>query len=130
MPLTDTLFIILVAQNSIPLTGSLFIIHGAQNSVPQNEPLFNIWGAKNFVSLTDSTSLIIRSAQNSVPLTMEVTEEIPVGIRIGEVAAVDQDEGVNAEIDYAITREYRKTKRKIYIFMVECIRNSLRTCVL
>lgn len=40
--------------------------------------------------------------RNSVPLTMEVTEEIPVGIRIGEVAAVDLDQGINAEIDYAI----------------------------
>jgi hypothetical protein len=43
--------------------------------------------------------------QNSVPLTMEVAEEIPVGIRIGEVAAVDQDVGINAEIDYAIIRK-------------------------
>jgi hypothetical protein len=30
-----------------------------------------------------------------------------VGIRIGEVAAVDQDEGANAEIDYAIIREWK-----------------------
>jgi hypothetical protein len=37
---------------------------------------------------------------------MEVTEEIPVGVRIGDVAAVDQDEGINAEIDYAIIREF------------------------
>ncbi len=29
-------------------------------------------------------------------------EEIPVGSRIGEVAAVDEDEGDNAVIDYAI----------------------------
>jgi hypothetical protein len=36
---------------------------------------------------------------------MEVAEEIPVGIRIGEVAAVDQDVGINAEIDYAIIRK-------------------------
>ncbi len=48
----------------------------------------------------------VNMLQNSVPLRMEVTEQIPVGIRIGEVAAVDQDEGANAEIDYAIIREW------------------------
>ena len=40
--------------------------------------------------------------RNSVPLTMEVLEETKIGIKVGTVAAVDQDEGRNAEIDYAI----------------------------
>ena len=35
-------------------------------------------------------------------MEIEVQEEIPLGSRIGEVAAVDADEGDNAVIDYAI----------------------------
>lgn len=40
--------------------------------------------------------------RNSVPLTMEVLEEMEIGNQIGTVSAVDEDEGRNAEIDYAI----------------------------
>jgi len=40
--------------------------------------------------------------RNSVPLSMDVVEEIPIGTIIGEVAAVDQDTGKNAIIEYAI----------------------------
>lgn len=37
-----------------------------------------------------------------MPVELEVEEEIPVGSRIGEVSAVDADEGDNAVIDYEI----------------------------
>ena len=40
--------------------------------------------------------------RNSVPLRMEVLEEVDLGRTIGTVQAVDDDEGLNAEIDYAI----------------------------
>ena len=40
--------------------------------------------------------------RNSVPLAMEVLEEMELGNKIGIVSAVDEDEDRNAEIDYAI----------------------------
>ena len=40
--------------------------------------------------------------QNSVPLMMEVEEEMPINMKIGEVIAIDKDIGKNAIIDYAI----------------------------
>ena len=40
--------------------------------------------------------------RNSVPLSMEVEEELQIGTKIGEVMAVDEDTGKNALIDYAI----------------------------
>jgi hypothetical protein len=40
--------------------------------------------------------------RNSVPLSMEVAEELETGTKIGEVTAVDEDIGKNALIDYAI----------------------------
>ena len=40
--------------------------------------------------------------QNSVPLELTVKEELPIGSKIGEVQAIDEDEGDNAVIDYAI----------------------------
>ena len=40
--------------------------------------------------------------KNSVPLSMEVEEELPIGSKIGEVIAIDRDIGENAVIDYAI----------------------------
>ena len=40
--------------------------------------------------------------QNSVPIELEVTEEQPLGTEIGEVFAMDMDEGENAVIDYAV----------------------------
>jgi len=39
---------------------------------------------------------------NSVPLMMEVEEEMPINMKIGEVIAIDKDIGKNAVIDYAI----------------------------
>ncbi len=35
-----------------------------------------------------------------------VEEELPIGSRIGDVEALDEDEGDNAVIDYAIIGEY------------------------
>ena len=40
--------------------------------------------------------------QNSVPLELVVEEELPIGSRIGDVQAIDEDEGDNAVIEYAI----------------------------
>ena len=40
--------------------------------------------------------------RNSVPLSMQVEEEMEIGSKIGEVVAVDEDTGKNAIIDYAI----------------------------
>lgn len=40
--------------------------------------------------------------RNSVPLMMEVEEEMPINMKIGEVIAIDKDIGKNAVIDYAI----------------------------
>ena len=40
--------------------------------------------------------------QNSVPIEIEVLEEIPLGTVIGTVQAVDTDQGENAVIEYAI----------------------------
>lgn len=40
--------------------------------------------------------------QNSVPIELEVLEEIPLDTVIGTVQAVDNDEGENAVIEYAI----------------------------
>lgn len=40
--------------------------------------------------------------RNSVPITIEVEEEMAPGTKIGEVVAIDKDEGQNAQIDYAI----------------------------
>jgi len=40
--------------------------------------------------------------RNSVPLMMEVEEEMPINMKIGEVIAIDKDIGRNAIIDYAI----------------------------
>ena len=41
-------------------------------------------------------------SQNSVPIEVEVIEELALGTKIAEVKAVDNDEGDNAVIDYAI----------------------------
>ena len=40
--------------------------------------------------------------RNSVPLSLEVEEELEIGTMIGTVTAVDEDTGKNALIDYAI----------------------------
>jgi len=40
--------------------------------------------------------------RNSVPLSMQVEEELDIGTKIGEVMAVDEDTGRNAITDYAI----------------------------
>ena len=40
--------------------------------------------------------------RNSVPLRMEVLEEIDIGRTVGTVQAIDEDEGINANINYAI----------------------------
>merc|ERR1719512_187401 len=37
--------------------------------------------------------------RNSVPITIEVEEEMAPGTKIGEVVAIDKDEGQNAQID-------------------------------
>ena len=44
--------------------------------------------------------------KNSVPLSMEVEEELEAGTRLGEVTAIDEDIGENAAINYAIICEY------------------------
>ena len=44
--------------------------------------------------------------KNSVPLSMEVEEELEPGTRLGEVTAIDEDIGENAAINYAIICEY------------------------
>ena len=44
--------------------------------------------------------------RNSVPLTLDVEEELPIGSQLGEVAAIDRDIGANADIDYAIICKY------------------------
>ena len=45
--------------------------------------------------------------KNSVPLSMEVEEELDIGSNIGQVEAIDQDIGENAVIDYAIVGRLR-----------------------
>ena len=40
--------------------------------------------------------------KNSVPLSMDVDEELELGTRLGEVTAIDEDIGENAAINYAI----------------------------
>lgn len=45
------------------------------------------------------------SVQNSVPIELEVMEEIDPGTTIGFVEAVDHDVGKNALVDYAIVGE-------------------------
>ena len=40
--------------------------------------------------------------RNSVPISMEIQEELPVGTKLGEINAIDKDIGENAIIDYAI----------------------------
>ena len=39
---------------------------------------------------------------NSVPMEIEVREEMRINSTIGKVRAIDEDLGENAEIDYAI----------------------------
>ena len=46
--------------------------------------------------------------KNSVPLSMEVEEELDIGSSIGQVEAIDQDIGENAVIDYAIVGRLRQ----------------------
>ena len=43
--------------------------------------------------------------KNSVPLSMDVEEELELGTRLGEVTAIDEDIGENAAINYAIICE-------------------------
>ena len=40
--------------------------------------------------------------RNSVPISMEVQEEMPVGSKLGVINAIDKDIGENSVIDYAI----------------------------
>ena len=41
-------------------------------------------------------------------MELVVEEELPVGSRIGDVHAIDDDEGDNAVIDYAIIGEFNR----------------------
>lgn len=41
-----------------------------------------------------------------MPIEIETVEEVPLGTRIGHVTAVDNDQGENAIIEYAIIGEY------------------------
>ena len=41
-------------------------------------------------------------------MELVVEEELPVGSRIGDVHAIDEDEGDNAVIDYAIIGEFNR----------------------
>ena len=52
--------------------------------------------------------------KNSVPLSMEVEEELPIGSKIGEVNAIDRDIGENAVIDYAIICKFRISQSFLY----------------
>ena len=54
------------------------------------------------VTDVDDHAPTFRRQRNSVPVELEVREEIPLGSEIGQVAAIDDDEGENAVIDYAI----------------------------
>ena len=45
---------------------------------------------------------MIVDSQNSVPIELEVVEELPIGSRIGQIKALDLDEDGNSVIDYAI----------------------------
>ena len=67
------------------------------NPVQQTTRLLNV-----FVKDIDDHPPEFDRQKNSVPLSMEVEEEQPVGTRLGEVTAVDRDIGANAVIDYAI----------------------------
>ena len=54
------------------------------------------------VTDVDDHAPVFKRQRNSVPIELEVMEEIPLGSQIGQVYAVDQDEGENAVIEYAI----------------------------
>ena len=54
------------------------------------------------VTDVDDHAPIFKRQRNSVPVELEVMEEIPLGSEIGQVVAIDEDEGENAIIDYAI----------------------------
>jgi hypothetical protein len=61
----------------------------------------------------DDHAPVFNRQKNSVPFEIEVTEEIPVGSRIGQVDALDQDEGDNAVVQYAIIGEKNNYSHKI-----------------
>jgi hypothetical protein len=46
-------------------------------------------------------------------LELVVEEELPIGSAIGEVQAIDDDEGDNAVIDYAIIGQYTSPLKNI-----------------
>jgi hypothetical protein len=57
---------------------------------------------KVVVTDVDDHAPVFSRQRNSVPVEIAVPEELPVGTPIGQVTAVDRDEGENAIIDYAI----------------------------
>lgn len=58
---------------------------------------------KVVVDDVDDFSPVFERQRNSVPLEIEVIEELPLGTVIGQISAIDEDEGENGQIDYAIT---------------------------
>ena len=50
----------------------------------------------------DDHAPVFKRQRNSVPIELQVTEEIALGSKIGEVFAIDLDEGENSQIEYAI----------------------------
>lgn len=47
--------------------------------------------------------MMIKNFQDDPPVILATVEEVPVGTVIGQIEAVDEDIGENAEIDYIIT---------------------------
>lgn len=54
------------------------------------------------VTDVDDHAPVFKRQRNSVPVELEVMEEIPLASKIGQVYAVDGDEGDNAVIEYSI----------------------------
>ncbi len=54
------------------------------------------------VTDVDDHAPVFKRQRNSVPIELQVFEEIPLGTEVGNVVAVDLDEGDNAVIEYAI----------------------------
>ena len=63
---------------------------------------FYIVTTKYLFTDVDDHAPVFKRQRNSVPIELQVTEEIKLGSKIGEVSAIDLDEGENSEIEYAI----------------------------
>ena len=73
-----------------------------------HEPVFNRQRVSNelavvhFICYDLIVSFFFHYKKNSVPMEIEVMEELPIGSVIGKIQAVDKDLGENALVEYAI----------------------------